>query len=75
MNHLMLEHAFGFVNSVIFFASPQNLRSQRAIEKVGGVLAGSRPDGSGRDSFVYQITASTFAQERHTTRGPGQLNW
>jgi len=59
MKQLMLRHAFKFVNSVIFLVGPQNLRSQRALEKIGAVHVGSRPDASGRDSFVYQITAST----------------
>jgi RimJ/RimL family protein N-acetyltransferase len=59
MKQLMLRHAFSFVNSVIFLVGPQNMRSQRAIEKIGGVRVGSRSDGSGRDSFVYQITAPT----------------
>jgi N-acetyltransferase len=63
MKRLMLRHAFKFVKSVIFLIGPQNVRSQRAIEKMGGVRVGSRPDGGGRESFVYQITASTFAQE------------
>jgi N-acetyltransferase len=63
MKRLMLRHAFKFVKSVIFLIGPQNVRSQRAIEKIGGVRVGSRPDGGGRESFVYQITASTFAQE------------
>jgi RimJ/RimL family protein N-acetyltransferase len=57
MKQLMLQHAFRFVSRVIFLVGPQNLRSQRAVEKIGGVRVGSRPDGSGRDSFVYQITA------------------
>jgi RimJ/RimL family protein N-acetyltransferase len=64
MKRLMLRHAFEFVKSVIFLIGPQNARSQRAIEKIGGVRVESRPDGGGRESFVYQITASTFAQER-----------
>jgi RimJ/RimL family protein N-acetyltransferase len=59
MKQLMLRHAFRTVNSVIFLVGPQNVRSQRAIEKIGGVRVGSRSDGSGRDSFVYQITAQT----------------
>ena len=59
MKQLMLRHAFRFVNSVIFLVGPHNLRSQRAMEKIGGVRVGSRPDGGGRDSLVYQITAST----------------
>jgi len=59
MKQLMLRHAFRFVNNVIFLVGPQNMRSQRALEKMGGVRVGSRPDGGGRDSFVYQITASS----------------
>jgi N-acetyltransferase len=57
MKQLMLRHAFRFVKSVIFLVGPQNLRSQRAVERIGGVRVGSRSDGTGRDSFVYQITA------------------
>ena len=61
MKQLMLQHAFRFVNCVVFLVGLQNLRSQRAVEKIGGVRMGSRPDGGGRNSYVYQITASTFA--------------
>jgi RimJ/RimL family protein N-acetyltransferase len=60
MKQLMLRHAFGFVNNVIFLVGTQNFRSQRALEKIGGVRVGSRPDRSGRTSIVYQITASSF---------------
>jgi RimJ/RimL family protein N-acetyltransferase len=56
MKQLMLRHAFKFVNGVIFLVGRQNLRSQRALEKIGAVSAGSRPDAEGRDSFVYRIT-------------------
>jgi RimJ/RimL family protein N-acetyltransferase len=59
MKQLMLRHAFKYVNSVIFLVGPQNWRSQKAMEKIGGVRVGSRPDARGRDHFVYQITAST----------------
>ncbi len=62
MKQLMLRHAFRFVNSVVFLVGTQNLRSQRAVEKIGGVRVGSRPDGGGRDSYVYQIAASDRAQ-------------
>ena len=61
MKDLMLQHAFRFVNCVVFVVGPQNLRSQRAVEKIGGARVGSRPDAEGRDSYVYQITASAFA--------------
>jgi N-acetyltransferase len=60
MKRLMLRHAFRFVNRVLFVVGSQNLRSQRAVEKIGGVRVGSRTDGSGRNSFVYQISASSF---------------
>jgi N-acetyltransferase len=59
IKQLMLNHAFKFVNSITFITGKQNLRSQKAMEKIGGVRMGSRPDNSGRDSFVYQTTAST----------------
>jgi N-acetyltransferase len=62
MKRLMLRHAFQFVNCVVFLIGPQNVRSQRAIEKIGGVRVGSRLDGTGRDRFVYEITAPAFAQ-------------
>jgi len=56
MKQLMLRHAFRFVKSVIFLVGPQNLRSQRAMEKIGGVRVGSRPNSSGEERLVYQIT-------------------
>ena len=62
MKKLMLRHAFQFVNSVVFLVGPQNLRSQKALEKIGAVRAGSRRDASGRESIVYRITASAFAK-------------
>ena len=52
----MLGHAFRFVDTVVFLIAPGNIRSQRAIEKIGGI-PGSRPDGSGRLSLVYRIDA------------------
>ena len=68
MKQLMLRHAFQFVNSVIFLVGPQNLRSQRAMEKIGGVRLGSRCDGGGRESFVYQITLQLFSTPSRNNR-------
>src|SRR5262249_14275117 len=61
MKHLMLRHAFRFVNSVIFLIGPHNFRSQRALEKIGGVREGLILDGSGRERVLYRIEASAFA--------------
>ena len=57
MKQLMLRHAFQYVKRVIFVIGLQNLRSQKAIEKLGAVRIGSRPDSAGRESYVYEITA------------------
>jgi len=61
MKRQMLQHDFRFVGRVIFLVGPQNLRSQRAVEKIGGVRAGSRPDAAGRESCVYEVIASSVA--------------
>ena len=58
MKRLMLEHAFRFVDRVVFLIHPHNLRSQRAVEKIGAIREGSRTDGDRRDSYVYLITTS-----------------
>jgi RimJ/RimL family protein N-acetyltransferase len=63
MKRLMLQHAFRFVNSVVFLVGPRNFRSQRAVEKIGGIRIGTRVNGVGRESFAYQITAAAFEQE------------
>jgi len=66
MKRLMLRHAFKFVNSVIFLIGPQNYRSQKAVEKIGAIRIGSRPNNRGHASVVYQITASTFADRENS---------
>ena len=57
MKRLMLRHAFQFVKSVLFVVGSGNRRSQRAMEKIGGVRVGSKLDGKGRENFVYRIAA------------------
>jgi len=58
MKRLMLAHAFRFVSRVVLLVHPQNVRSQRSVEKIGGVRVGSRKDASGRDSFLYEVRRS-----------------
>jgi RimJ/RimL family protein N-acetyltransferase len=60
MKALMLGHAFRFVESVVFLIGPQNVRSQRAVERIGGIPVGTRPDGRGGISLVYRIKAADF---------------
>jgi RimJ/RimL family protein N-acetyltransferase len=42
VKRLMLEHAFRFVPTVFFLVRRENLRSRRAVEKIGGVEAGEQ---------------------------------
>lgn len=61
MKRLMLEHAFRFVDRVVFLIGFENVRSQRAVEKIGAVHIGARPNAHGRESRVYLITAAAYA--------------
>ena len=58
LKQLMLRHAFRFVDSVVLFVSPENIRSQRAVEKLRGVR---EPESDTEGRLVYRITASAFA--------------
>ena len=60
MKRLMLRHAFQFVDSVIFLVGPHNIRSQRAMEKIGGRRDGTRTNGAGLESVVFRIERSSF---------------
>ena len=63
MKRLMLSHAFRFVERVVFLVGPNNVRSQRALEKIGATRAGTRVDGTGRESVVFEITARAQGRE------------
>ncbi len=55
----MLDHAFKFVESVVFVIGPTNVRSQKAVEKIGGVMIQrlERINLAGQtvEHLVYQI--------------------
>jgi N-acetyltransferase len=48
MKRLLLEHAFRFVDTVAFYVGVQNTRSQKAMEKIGGL----------RDGEVVRVSVS-----------------
>ncbi|MCC6129367.1 MAG: GNAT family N-acetyltransferase [Acidobacteria bacterium] len=54
MKRLMLDHAFRYVESVIFLIGPGNIRSQKAILKLGAVPEGPR-FARGHESLVFRI--------------------
>jgi RimJ/RimL family protein N-acetyltransferase len=60
MKELMLRHAFTFVDRVIFLIGAENYRSQRAVEKIGALPAGTRIDGRGQERLAFAITASLY---------------
>jgi RimJ/RimL family protein N-acetyltransferase len=59
LKRLMLDHAFQFVDQVVFVVGENNLRSQKALQKIGAILVGKSQiparDGSMRASVVFKI--------------------
>lgn len=58
LKRLMLDHAFRFVERVLFVIGVTNFRSQKAVEKIGAVRVGRRdkPGPAGIvENFVYEI--------------------
>jgi N-acetyltransferase len=61
MKRLMLEHAFRFVDSVRFLVAEQNLRSRRAVEKLGAVDVGAEEHRELRIVHrIYQLRRDTY---------------
>ena len=57
---LMLDHAFRFVERVVFVVGENNLRSQKALEKIGARYVGhddvQMPDGTVRRNVLFSIS-------------------
>lgn len=60
MKSLMLDHAFKFVERVVFVVGDTNFRSQKALEKIGARFwknaEWTAHDGSIRKTVLFQIT-------------------
>jgi RimJ/RimL family protein N-acetyltransferase len=59
MKNLMLDHAFKFVKTVIFHIGEYNIRSQKAILKLGSKKIGEL-NRENSISFVYEIDKNTW---------------
>jgi RimJ/RimL family protein N-acetyltransferase len=63
---LMLEYAFRFVDRVVFVVGEKNMRSQKALEKIGArFLAKTEiPDRHGRmaTNFIFAIEAKDYGE-------------
>jgi N-acetyltransferase len=55
MKRMMLDHAFTFVDRVVFVVGEKNTRSRRAVERLGAVLLDAHPSASA-ESVVYGLT-------------------
>ncbi|NBF13383.1 GNAT family N-acetyltransferase [Pseudomonas sp. Fl4BN1] len=68
LKRLMLKHAFQWVDTVWFHVAGQNIRSQRAMEKIGGELSHKliKPltEGS-QENYFYKVERATF-EDRHS---------
>jgi len=66
LKRLMLGHAFTFADTALFSVGEGNLRSRRALEKIGGRLTPRRfadeVNGQPVVHLVYAITAADFAR-------------
>lgn len=54
LKFLMLDHAFIYVSRVLFHVGEMNLRSRKAMEKIGAKLIG-RLEGAPKPTVVYEI--------------------
>jgi RimJ/RimL family protein N-acetyltransferase len=67
MKKLMLDHAFSFIQTVLFNIAESNTRSQKAIQKIGAQLLGRRENeynGAPVPYLIFQINKTDYT---HTT--------
>lgn len=64
MKRLMLDHAFRFVDTVVFLVGPHNTRSQKALGKIGALPAGRRIGSNGREALAFTIDKAAWGKRR-----------
>ncbi len=69
MKRLLLNHAFQFVESVVFFVGEDNVRSQKAMEKVGAIKAGTATRRYGKRPPTQNV--KYVIRKNATTNGHG----
>jgi RimJ/RimL family protein N-acetyltransferase len=64
LKQLMLDHAFRFVDRVLFVVGENNIRSQKAVAKIGASFLKKAQlpagDGTVRTNVVFVITAKSY---------------
>ena len=71
---LMLDHAFRWVDRVVFHVGARNLRSRRAMEKLGGIYRGEvdmsyNPGEPIAPNVIYEIAAQVWRGSRSRYKG------
>ena len=68
LKRLMIDHALRFVERVVFVVGENNLRSQKALEKIGarlrGRAAGTDRHGAPVANVVFEITRAQWQDAR-----------
>ena len=65
VKRLMLDHAFTFVDTVIFWVGENNWRSQAAMTKIGGIKRDglfTRESSGAMPYFIFEIGKSRYQQ-------------
>jgi RimJ/RimL family protein N-acetyltransferase len=71
IKRLMLRHAFTDVPEVLFTIAEHNLRSRRAVEKLGAELSGAEDAARwGQVHVIYRLTPELWAQGAVPGYGP-----
>jgi N-acetyltransferase len=72
MKRLMLHHAFTDVPEVLFTVAERNLRSRRAVEKLGAELVGAEDAPRwGQIHVIYRLTPHLWVRRAMSGYGPG----
>ena len=71
MKRLMLRHAFTDVQEVLFTVAERNMRSRRAVQKLGAELAGAEETSRwGQIHVIYRLTPQLWARGAVAGYGP-----
>lgn len=74
LKRLMVRHAFNFVRRVVFVVGKSNLRSQKALQKIGAQFLreeeGRFPDGRPRTNVIFAVERSAASGQDVSVWGP-----
>ena len=68
--HLLMDYAFQYVDNVLFYINKDNVRSRKAVEKLGGTLIthldGQLLDARSDVGVIYGIAKKTYKFKENT---------